>query len=412
MRRMRRALLAVVALVTALSVHASLPQQPQSPLQPVAPRRRVERPPPVPKQQHRTQMAVIQGSSVPAPANVYLRRPVAPLAVSQLVRRVFAFLSNYWFLIGEILAVTSAYAFPNLGCTGGKLRTDKYMNVAMLVICFINGFSLPTEEVKAVASGWQINTLTLLYTSLCIPFVVNAVITPLVAHPGYRDGIICLSALPCTVHLCVSSCRAAGANVSTATFITLVSNFFGSLATPMIVAWMMRDAIGAPVDTVETGFALWPTFHKLLRVVVLPMVAGQLARVPAFLRQWQRRNRVACRVLGDVLLLAMAQHTFSDGFMHHRGVDHNALLNLAVVLPIGYLLSTCFFWWVSKLFAPRVDVRTRCAAVIASSQKSLAIGIPFVKAIFVNRRDQADIMVPMLVFAQVRPIWAPIWAPM
>ena len=51
-----------------------------------------------------------------------------------------------------------------------------------------------------------------------------------------------------------------------------------------------------------------------------------------------------------------------------------------------------------------VDIRARVAATICSSQKSLAFGIPFIKATFSHRPDQADIMVPLLLFAQIQLI--------
>ena len=116
-----------------------------------------------------------------------------------------------WFAFGQVIAVASAYLFPKVGCTGGYLHLDTIVGqFGVLIIFFLNGLSLSPNQLKTASSHWKINLLTQVYNQLLIPFMVASVITPQISHPGYRDGIICLAALPCTVHLSTTIAQAAG----------------------------------------------------------------------------------------------------------------------------------------------------------------------------------------------------------
>ena len=48
---------------------------------------------------------------------------------------------------------------------------------------------------------------------------------------------------------------------------------------------------------------------------------------------------------------------------------------------------------------PELDSPTRAAALLCSSQKTLAFGIPFIKTAFGHRADIAYIVAPLLLYA-------------
>ena len=228
-----------------------------------------------------------------------------------------------WFAVGQVLAVASAYFFPRMGCTGGHLHLDTIVGqFGVLIIFFLNGLSLSPNQLKTASSHWKINLLTQLYNQLLIPFVVASVIAPQITHPGYRDGIICLAALPCTVHLSTTIAQAAGGSVATAILNSLVSNVMGAVVTPLVVAWMMNEmgtGGGGAAAGGNTGFNfdVISTLKNLFLLVVVPTVAGVLARATP-LRTLPDHHALGCRLTADVLLLLMAQQTFSDGFLQKR----------------------------------------------------------------------------------------------
>ena len=52
-----------------------------------------------------------------------------------------------------------------------------------------------------------------------------------------------------------------------------------------------------------------------------------------------------------------------------------------------------------KKLIPGLDGRARCAALLCSSQKTLAFGIPFIKTALGNRPDLANLLAPLLLYA-------------
>ena len=80
--------------------------------------------------------------------------------------------------------------------------------------------------------------------------------------------------------------------------------------------------------------------------------------------------------------LAIVYNVFCDTFASGIGVGGNALATLAVAMPIAYLLFCALFWRLSVWMLPGLDVSTRAAALLCSSQKTLAFGIPFIKTAF------------------------------
>lgn len=90
---------------------------------------------------------------------------------------------------------------------------------------------------------------------------------------------------------------------------------------------------------------------------------------------------------------------FSDTFKVGLGVGGIALLKLIFTMPLAYVTFSLFFWQASKKLLPGIDAKTRGAAMLCSSQKTLAFGIPFIKTAFGTRPDIAYVLAPLLMYA-------------
>lgn len=75
------------------------------------------------------------------------------------------------------------------------------------------------------------------------------------------------------------------------------------------------------------------------------------------------------------------------------------MANLVVTMPLSYLFLSAIFWSLSKKLLPGLDLKTRTAALLCSSQKTLAFGIPFIKTALGTRADLAYILAPLLMYA-------------
>jgi sodium/bile acid cotransporter 7 len=90
---------------------------------------------------------------------------------------------------------------------------------------------------------------------------------------------------------------------------------------------------------------------------------------------------------------------FSDTFLSGLGVSSSALAVLLFSMPITYLVFSAIFWKLSYKLLPGLDAPTRAAALLCSSQRTLAFGIPFIKTAFGTRPDVAYILAPLLLYA-------------
>lgn len=207
--------------------------------------------------------------------------------------------------------------------------------------------------------------------------------------PAFRDGLLVLACLPCTINICVAQTLAAGANMGTAIFNAIFANVLGVFLTPVLAIWLLG---------VGKGVSLLSTLSKLANVVILPLVVGQIVRRTPLGGFFQRISRYS-RTLSSCLLLAIVYNVFSDTFMQGLGVQGGALIKLLVAMPSIYLVLSGAFWALSYRLLPGLDASTRSAALLCSAQKTLAFGIPFIKTAFGTRPDIAYILAPLLLYA-------------
>jgi sodium/bile acid cotransporter 7 len=107
-----------------------------------------------------------------------------------------------------------------------------------------------------------------LYNFAFIPIMAK-ILTPYYPDLAFRDGLLALSVLPCTINICVAQTLAAGGNMGTAIFNAIFANVMGVFLTPLLAVWIMGTG---------KGVSLLSTLRKLGDVVIVPLVLGQILR--------------------------------------------------------------------------------------------------------------------------------------
>ena len=116
-------------------------------------------------------------------------------------------------------------------------------------------------------------------------------------------------------------------------------------------------------------------------------------------RSFMTKINKNARTLSSCLLLAIVYNVFSDTFIQGIGVSGSALGKLIIAMPVLYLAFCAIFWELIDLLIPGLDPPNRTAALLASSQKTLAFGIPFIKTALGTRPDIAYVLAPLLMYA-------------
>lgn len=295
-------------------------------------------------------------------------------------------------ILGEVLVIALAKWKPQFGVTGGVLRPEITISkIGVFIIFFINGIALSFSGGRSssqIKTATKTNALIQFFNFGFIPLTVKF-LAPFFPHQSFRDGLLVLSCLPCTINICVAQTLAAGGDMGTAIFNAIFANVLGVVLTPLLATWMLG---------VGQGVSLLDTLTKLGAIVILPLIAGQLCRKTPLLEYFEAVSKKT-RTLSSLLLLAIVYNVFCDTFSRGLGVGGKALADLSFMLPISYLTYSFIFWQLSKYMLPQLSAQTRAAAVLCSSQKTLAFGIPFIKTALGDRADIAYILAPLLLYA-------------
>ena len=303
---------------------------------------------------------------------------------------IASFLYNNWLILGEVLVIYLAKQNPHFFKSGGSLRPEFWISkVGVFIIFFINGIALSISgSSDDLRKAGKTNAIILSYNFAFLPLFAKA-FSQFYPDPAFRDGLLVLSVLPTTINICVAQTLAAGGNMGTAIFNAIFANVLGVFLTPVLAVTLLGTG---------GGVSLLSTLKQLGNVVITPLVIGQILRGTP-IGTFAQKVSAYSRTLSSCLLLAIVYNVFSDTFVKGLGVSGSSLIRLCMIMPATYLFFSALFWEISKKLLPGLDAPTRAAALFASSQKTLAFGIPFIKTAFGHRGDIAYILAPLLMYA-------------
>ena len=208
-----------------------------------------------------------------------------------------------------------------------------------------------------------------------LAIILNSVVMPLVTWPlailltrDLEIGLLIAVAVPCTMASATVWTRKAGGNHFVAILVTVVTNFFCFLTTPFWVHLFTGEQADISPAAMIT---------KLVIVVVIPMVIGQLVRLIKNVPEFARKRRTLLATLAQIGILIMvcigaaeSAKRVADGVSEFSIAYLILMIGLANVIHISVLgLGIYGSKW---LGLPRAD---QIAVGIAGSQKTLMVGI-------------------------------------
>ena len=161
------------------------------------------------------------------------------------ITKVLKFLRTNWLILGEILVIFLAQKYPKFGATGGPMKPEFWISqIGVFTIFFINGIALSiTGSPDELQSAYKTNLTIQLYNFLFIPLFA-LLFAPLYPDKAFRDGLLVLSCLPCTINICVAQTLAANGNMGTAIFNAIFANVVGVFLTPLLSIWLLGAGKG------------------------------------------------------------------------------------------------------------------------------------------------------------------------
>lgn len=277
-------------------------------------------------------------------------------------------LKQQWFLLaitGVVLA--GIWGEPSLRWMAAwpLLRT-----IVVITVLFL--MSLPLELRSIV------QTLARPQAAL-LASVINLGLGPLLVIPflyvletELAGGLVIALATPCTLASAAVWTRRAGGNDITALMVTVLTNLSCVVVTPLWL-WLLSDQSSGEISLSEQ-------IQKLVILVVLPIVAAQLARRWSAIGHWATRKKPSLSILAQIGLLYIvllgtmgsSQRWGEGSASEGPGVlwFHWAILLFAIAV----IHLTLFFTGYILAVALRLGRPEHSAVAISGSQKTLMVG--------------------------------------
>ena len=314
---------------------------------------------------------------------------------SQLVQHIIQCADKNYFLMGMLVAVTMAKAFPALGRNGGILRPEVFIgNYGVAIIFLLSGFSLQTSDLAKAISNFKLNGLVNLllfgFWPYCIGLPLRYIfqkVLPNLIPSGLADGLLVMTTLPTTVNMCIMLTSTSGGNAASAICNAVISNLAGILFTPLLLLRFFGASIHLPFGKMVL---------KLCQKVLLPVTIGQLLRTSDQAKSFHKSHSKKFKRLQETVLLGIVWNAFCNAFSNGLGIQLKHSLVLLALLPTLHLaaLAASFKFFSLKIFG--FTKGETVAAMFCSSQKTLAFGLPLINTIFQDNPNLALFCAPLM----------------
>ncbi|TVR43737.1 MAG: hypothetical protein EA402_08920 [Planctomycetota bacterium] len=309
------------------------------------------------------------------------------------------FLAQHWFLLA--LCGTMAWAWLVGAQWTSTAHAGRLKEGAIMAIFLCTGLALRTSELFQASKAWRLHGLIQgisLILSPLLGFALAWILWPMHGNAQIFVGMVVCASLPTTIAFCVAMSRAAGANVSLSVVSATLGNIIGVWLTPL---WLVLL-----IGMTEAAIPLANTLLKLVPLVMVPLLAGQLLRpfIRGFLCVLETGLRVAPLMLILVIIgisLASQRETAAFAWSHLLAAGLFALLLHGALLVLTE--------WVACMGA--IGDRDGVTLRICASQKTLALGVPLIIVCFSADPGIGQIMLPILLYHPLQLLLASVLLP-
>jgi len=294
------------------------------------------------------------------------------------------------FLIALAAVTLLAFLWPEPGATGGPLRLEWVTSYGIAVVFFLYGLTLAPERMRAGMMRWPVHIVVQSGTFVLFPIVVLAFspLLNLIFSPEIVLGFFYVAALPSTISSSVAMTSLARGNVPAAVFNASLSSLIGVIITPLLMAWY--------VTSIGGEFELWPVIQKIVLLVMLPIIIGQLLHRP--LARFTARHAQGIRHVDRGIILAIVYGSFCDSII--AGVwskqDNLVIAEMVLVSLVLFFIVYGIIQLVCRLLG--FNQEDTITAIFCGSKKSLATGVPLSKVMFGAGPHLGLIIAPIMLF--------------
>lgn len=306
------------------------------------------------------------------------------------------------FTLWLLIVVGLALLFPGPAASGGFLMPELTTQLGVWLIFFLQGLSLPTDELTRGYKPKRFHAFVLSWNFLWVPLVTGFVILLFgwLLSPDLRLGFWLLAIMPTTVASAIAFTSLSGGNTANAIFSTVYSNVLAIWVVPAIcVAYLTANL------SIEVG--LLPLFAKLAVLILVPLVFGQMIHRIEPVKSAAIAGRT--RWASQAIILFIVHAAFADSVRSGVTGELSVPMLIAVIglTLLLLVLVSAGVWWSSAFL--KLARSQRIAALFCASQKSLATGLPLATSVLAATNgavDAALLLIPMLCYHPLQLVLA------
>ncbi|KAF2788552.1 hypothetical protein K505DRAFT_410810 [Melanomma pulvis-pyrius CBS 109.77] len=316
------------------------------------------------------------------------------------------FIQDQWFLIamGFVILVSSQVQVPE-----AQQHTKRIVvtYLAVSVIFFINGCTLPTRILLDNYKRWKLHAFVQLQCYLVTSVATFAIVSLCATNPKFMDpwlliGLLFVGSAPTTMSSNVVMTRQAHGNTALTVVQSIIGQFLCPFLTPILL--QMYLASGAWYTKVlmagdNYGEIYRRVFKQLGLSLFLPMFIGQVVQnlfpkpTKKVFVEWKLMK------LSSVSLLTLVWQTFDLAF--HSGAF--ATVKSTNIVFLIFISIALYCIWLGLCFAtsiiwlPKKDVIACCYCCPA---KALAMVVPLSSVMYLNVSaiNQSKLQIPVIIY--------------
>lgn len=303
------------------------------------------------------------------------------------------------FLILALLAILLAYAYPKLGNTYLVPQITATW-IAVIIIFFLSGLSLKSEEFKNALQRLRFNLFVQIYNFAFVSVFMFGV-TRFIVYIGaisqsLADGMMICSCVPITVNMVLVLTKSSKGDEASAIFNAAFGNMLGVFISPLLILLYLGQTASVALGTV---------FIKLCLRVVVPIIIGQIFHNYSMtVVNFVKENKKVFKKIQEYCLIFIVYTVFCRTFYQQRQENDNAnttkVTDAIVMICFQFLiLSSVMYiaWMLLKILYPN-EPTLRVMGLYGCTHKSVAMGIPLINAIYEDNPNIGFYTLPLLIW--------------
>ena len=321
----------------------------------------------------------------------------------RLCSKISIFYNKNSFLILIILAILLAFAYPELGYLYLFPKITATW-IAVVIIFFLSGISLKSEEFKNAFKRLGFNLVVQLYNfgfvSVFMYGITNLIVYWKFIPQSLADGMMIGVCVPITINMVLVLTKSSNGDEAAAVFNAAFGNLLGVFISPLLILLYLGQDVSVDIGNV---------FLKLCLRVVLPIAIGQLIhRYSVKTVTFVKDHKKQFKTVQESCLIFIVYTVFCTTFYEQRkknddgssDVNTTTVTDAIIMIACQFvILSTVMIiaWILLKVLYPNQPT-LRVMGLYGCTHKSVAMGIPLINAIYEDNPNIGFYTLPLLIW--------------